>query len=63
MHRLTTGSPFEARPAYSRAVVKSDLCFVSGVTGIDYANMTMPDDAGLIRPDMRVEIEVTAFRG
>lgn len=124
MHRLTTGSPFEAQLAYSRAVVKGDWCFVSGVTGYDYADMTMPEDpcqqarncfttiflvlkqagftpadivrvqytitdaalvdviapalsdalgdirpaatmvvAGLIRPEMRVEIEVTAFRG
>lgn len=45
MHRLTTGSPFEARLAYSRAVVKGDWCFVSGVTGYDYADMTMPNDA------------------
>jgi len=124
LHRLTTGSPFEARLAYSRAVVKGDWCFVSGVTGYDYAEMTMPEDpcqqarncfttiflvleqagfapadivrvqytitdaalvdviapalsdalgdirpaatmvvAGLIRPEMCVEIEVTAFRG
>lgn len=124
MHRLTAGSPFEAQLAYSRAVVKGDWCFVSGVTGYDYADMTMPEDpcqqarncfttifsvleqagfapadivrvqytitdaalvdviapalsdalgdirpaatmvvAGLIRPEMRVEIEVTAFRG
>lgn len=109
---------------YSRAVVKGGWCFVSGVTGYDYATMTMPeavadqarncfatiarvldeagfamadivrvqytvtsaamiDDlvpalvdalseirpaatmviAGLIRPEMKVEIEVTAFKG
>ena len=109
---------------YSRAVVKGGWCFVSGVTGYDYATMTMPDTiadqarncfatiasvlaqagfdlndivrvhyivadvtlvdalvpvlgatlgeirpaatmviAGLIRPEMRVEIEVTAFKG
>lgn len=29
---------------YSRAVVKGNWCFVSGVTGYDYASMTMPDD-------------------
>ena len=29
---------------YSRAVVKGPWCFVSGVTGYDYATMTMPDD-------------------
>ena len=44
MHRIVTGSPFEAALAYSRAVVKGDWCFVSGTTGYDYATMTMPDD-------------------
>ncbi|MGN7867403.1 RidA family protein [Paracoccus sp. 22332] len=124
MHRISTGSPFEAAMGYSRAVVKGDWCFVSGVTGYDYATMAMPDDpaqqarncfatifsvldeagfaptdivrvqytvtdaalvetiipvlgealgeirpaatmivAGLIRPEMKIEIEVTAFRG
>lgn len=124
MRRISTGSPFEARLAYSRAVVKGDWCFVSGVTGYDYARMVMPDDAaeqarncfgtifavldeagfapgdivrvqytitdpglvdviapalsealddirpaatmivaGLIRPEMKIEIEVTAMRG
>ena len=29
---------------YSRAVVKGPWCFVSGVTGYDYATMAMPDD-------------------
>ncbi len=109
---------------YSRAIVKGGWCFVSGVTGYDYATMTMSDDvaeqtrncfatirtvldqggftmedivrvqytitdvalvdavvpalgealgnirpaatmviAGLIRPEMKIEIEVTAFRG
>jgi len=122
--RISTGSPFEATMGYSRAVVKGGWCFVSGVTGYDYATMTMPDGiaaqarncfatigsvlqqagfgmadivrvqytvvdaalvsalvpelgaalgairpaatmviAGLIRPEMLVEIEVTAFKG
>lgn len=122
--RISTGSPFEATMGYSRAVVKGGWCFVSGVTGYDYATMTMPvrisdqarncfatiraalDEAGfdwgdivrvqytvadaglvedlvpalgealgevrpaatmviagLIRPEMLVEIEVTAFKG
>lgn len=30
---------------YSRALVKGPWCFVSGVTGYDYATMTMPDSA------------------
>ncbi len=125
MRRLiSTGSPFEAEYAYSRAVVQGDWCFVAGTTGYDYATMTMPEDvgaqaanalatigralaeagftmtdvvrtviylaeagdhpaiapalraalgevrpanttvvSGLVRPEMRVEIEVTALRG
>lgn len=124
MKRISTGSPFEAQMGYSRAVVKGGWCFVSGVTGYDYATMTMPNAiapqarncvatiarvldeagfamadivrvqytvtdvalvadlvpvlgeafgeirpaatmvvAGLIRPEMLVEIEVTAFTG
>lgn len=124
MKRISTGSPFEKTMGYSRAVVKGGWCFVSGVTGYDYATMTIPDGianqarncfttirgvldeagfsmedivrvqytvtdtglvddlapafgeafgdirpaatmviAGLIKPEMLVEIEVTAFRG
>jgi enamine deaminase RidA (YjgF/YER057c/UK114 family) len=124
MKRISTGSPFEATMGYSRAVIKGGWCFVSGVTGYDYATMTIPDDvadqarncfatigkvlaqagfamddivrvqytvtdvglvdalipalgetlgeirpaatmviAGLIKPEMKVEIEVTAFKG
>jgi enamine deaminase RidA (YjgF/YER057c/UK114 family) len=125
MRRLiSTGSPFEAEFAYSRAVVQGDWCFVAGTTGYDYATMSMPEDVGqqaenalatigraleeagfsfadvvrtvihvtdpaehpkigpalrralgdvrpanttvvsvLVRPEMKVEIEVTAFRG
>ncbi len=121
---ISTGSPFEKTMGYSRAVVQGDWCFVSGVTGYDYATMAMPADildqanncfetigkvlteadfdmvdivrvqytvvnpdlvdvlapvfgtflgnirpaatmiiAGLIKPEMLIEIEVTAFRG
>jgi len=124
VQRISTGSPFEAKMAYSRAIIKGPWCFVSGVTGYDYTTMTMPDGialqarncldtiadvlaragfsmhdvvrvqyivtdetlvdrlapvlsavfdeirpaatmiiAGLIRPEMLVEIEVTAFKG
>lgn len=124
MKRISTGSPFESQIGYSRAVIKGGWCFVSGVTGYDYATMTMPSGvaaqaencfatidgvlseagftmedivrvtyiltdaalvaeaspalaaamgavrpaatmviAGLIRPEMLIEIEVTAFRG
>ena len=124
MQRISTGSPMEEALGYSRAVVKGGWCFVSGVTGYDYASMEMPEDvasqarncvatiegvlaeagfaladvvrvtyiltdiadmeavrpvlratlgearpaatllvAGLARPEMKIEIEVTAFRG
>ena len=42
---ISTGSPFEERFAYSRALVQGDWCFVAGTTGYDYATMTMPEDA------------------
>ncbi|WP_114286885.1 RidA family protein [Candidatus Halocynthiibacter alkanivorans] len=121
---ISTGSAFEMTMGYSRAVVQGDWCFVSGVTGYDYATMEMPASvadqarncfatiskvleeagfglkdsvrvqytvtdsalveelvpalgealgdirpaatmviAGLIRPEMKIEIEVTAFKG
>ncbi len=124
MKRISTGSPFEKTMGYSRAVVKGNWCFASGVTGYEYATMEMPEGiadqarncfatigrvleeagftmadivrvqytvtdaalvealvpvlgdalgevrpaatmviAGLIRPEMKVEVEVTAFTG
>ena len=42
--RITTGSPFEERFAYSRALVDGEWCFVAGTTGYDYAAMAMPED-------------------
>lgn len=40
---ISTGSPFERTMGYSRAVVQGDWCFIAGVTGYDYASMTMPE--------------------
>ena len=40
---ISTGSPFEARIGYSRAVVCDGWVFVSGTTGFDYATMSIPD--------------------
>ena len=40
---ISTGSPFERKAGYSRAVVQGDWCFVSGTTGYDYATMAMPE--------------------
>lgn len=121
---ISTGSPFETKAGYSRAVVQGDWCFVSGTTGYNYETMEMPESvkqqtqncletilktlveagftgndivrvnytvagrkwtepvfevvgrffqdirpaatmviAELIEPEMKIEIEVTAFRG
>jgi enamine deaminase RidA (YjgF/YER057c/UK114 family) len=45
MRRLiSSGSEFEAKIGYSRAVVQGPWCFVAGTTGFDYASMTISDD-------------------
>ena len=41
---VSSGSMFEARIGYSRAVVVGDWIFVAGTTGFDYASMTIADD-------------------
>jgi enamine deaminase RidA (YjgF/YER057c/UK114 family) len=41
---ITSGSTFEERIGYARAVVDGDHVFVSGTTGYDYATMTIADD-------------------
>lgn len=41
---ISSGSAFESRIGYSRAVVDGDWIFVSGTTGFDYAKMTIADD-------------------
>ena len=41
---ISTGSTFEDKIGYSRAVVQGDWVFVSGTTGYNYDNMTISDD-------------------
>ncbi len=45
---ISSGSPFEARIGYSRAVLQETpigaWCFVAGTTGYDYEKMEMPED-------------------
>ena len=40
---ISSGSAFEARIGYSRAVVDGDWVFVSGTTGYDYQAGHLPD--------------------
>jgi len=46
VQRISTGSPFESKFGYSRAVRHEDTVYVSGTTGYDYASMTMPESVG-----------------
>jgi enamine deaminase RidA (YjgF/YER057c/UK114 family) len=46
VQRVSTGSPFEATFGYSRAVRHEDTVYVSGTTGYNYTDMTMPEDVG-----------------
>ncbi len=42
--RISSGSPFEEKMAYSRAIVAGNWVFVSGTTGFDYTNMEIDPD-------------------
>jgi hypothetical protein len=46
---ISSGSDYERRIGYSRAVVDGDLVFVSGTTGFDYRTMVM-SSASPMRP-------------
>lgn len=41
---ISSGSEFEKKIGYSRAVVQGNWVFVSGTTGYDYTTMTISDD-------------------
>ena len=41
---ISSGSEFEEKIGYSRAVKAGNLVFVSGTTGYDYTKMTISDD-------------------
>jgi enamine deaminase RidA (YjgF/YER057c/UK114 family) len=41
---ISSGSEFESKIGYSRAVVDGDFVFVSGTTGYDYETMTISEN-------------------
>ena len=41
---ISSGSEFESKIGYSRAVLDGGYVFVSGTTGYNYENMTISDD-------------------
>ena len=43
--KLKSGSPYEERESYSRAVVVDNWIFVSNTAGVDYATQVFPDTA------------------
>ena len=44
VQRISSGSSFEKKLGYSRAVIDGDMIYVAGTTGYDYQKMEMPDD-------------------
>ena len=44
IRRITSGSAFEPKIGYCRAVVAGNMVYVAGTTGTDHATMTVPPD-------------------
>jgi len=60
---ISSGSSFEAKIGYSRAVVAGDWIFVSGTTGFDYATMTIADDLAAQTDQCLKNIDVALRQG
>lgn len=44
LKHISSGSSFEEKLGYSRAIITGDWAFVSGVTGYNYKSMDMPNN-------------------
>lgn len=66
VHRISSGSTFEALAGYSRAVVVShegyDEVLVSGCTGFDYLTMTIAEDVAAQTRQCFANIEAALAR-
>lgn len=60
---ISSGSTFERDIAYSRAVVDGEWVFVSGTTGFNYREMTIPDDRRGTRGAMPDQHRPSSNRG
>ncbi len=58
---ISSGSTFEEKIGYSRAVVDGEWVFVSGTTGFDYSTMTISDDL-LVQVDQCLRNIAAALR-
>jgi enamine deaminase RidA (YjgF/YER057c/UK114 family) len=55
IRRIASGSAWEPRIGYTRAVVADGWVFVSGTTGTDHATMTIPPD---VRDQCRLALQI-----
>lgn len=55
---ISSGSDFEKKIGYSRAVVSGNWIFVSGTTGFNYKDMTIDDDVVAQAEQCMLNIEV-----
>ena len=55
IRRISTGSAWEPKIGYCRAVVAGGMVYVSGTTGTDHATMTIPPD---VRDQCRLALDI-----
>ena len=60
---ISSGSEFEQKFGYSRAVIDGDYVFVSGTTGYDYDTMSISDDAKARMKELRGMLGISEDEG